>query len=142
MNRIVGILAASAVFSGCATEQQQIDSHAPALNSWVGAPIEEYLDIHGIPTALSDRRLVVTSRGNHQIYRFEARKTSRYIDWGKSCSQTTYPGEQPNCIDVINHVHTTTFECTYELVVVENFIKDWSMNGNDCQMIAVSHRSG
>ncbi len=133
MNRVVGILAASAVVSGCATSQQQIDSHAPALNSWVGAPIEEFLDMQGTPTTVIDKV-------NYQIYKFDARKTRRYVKWGKHCDQTTNP-LQKHCEDVVLHTHITTFKCTYELVVVENVINDWSMNGNNCRMIAVSHRT-
>ncbi len=135
MKKVVLALAASAVVSGCASSKQQIASHAPALTSWVGASIEEFLDMHGSPT-------VVIDKVNHQIYRFDARKTQTYVKWGKSCDSTTSPRGQKRCKDVVLHAHTTTFKCTYELVVVENVINDWSMNGNNCRMVAVSHRPG
>jgi len=133
MRKVVIALAASAVVSGCATSQQQIDSHEPALDSWVGAPIEEFLDMQGAPTTVIDRV-------DYQIYVFDARKSRPYCKSVRQCDPTE-PYEQERCYYVAVHTHTTTFKCTYELLVAENVINDWRMNGNNCRMITVSYRS-
>jgi len=132
MWKFVVALAASAVVSGCATSQQQIDSHAPALNSWVGAPIEEFLEMQGAPTT-------VVERVNYQIYKFDARKTKIHSKRKQQC-QPASPIEQERCWDVVVPAHTTTFHCRYELLVAENVINDWRMNGNYCRMMTVSYR--
>lgn len=134
MNRIVIVLVASTVFLGCATAKQQIDSHAPAMNSWLGAPIEEFLGVQGDP---SD----VVYGDNHQTYVFDARKTKRVVKWGQSCNQKS-PDDPQSCEDYVRHSHVSTFTCSYELVVVENVINAWSMNGNHCRMVVVNHRPG
>lgn len=134
MCKVVVALLVSAVVSGCATSQQQIDSHAPALNSWMGAPIEAFLDRQGAPTT-------VVETADYQIYRFGAWKTKRHVKWGRSCGPTS-PYEEESCRDVVLHAHATTFNCTYDLLVVESVINDWRMNGNYCRMVTVSYRPG
>ena len=137
--KVVVALATSVVVSGCATSQQQIDSHAPALNSWVGAPIEEFLDMQGPPTT-------VVHRVDYQIYTFDAIKTKRTVKWATSCGPTSSYGgptsqhEPQSCQDSVEHAHATTFTCRYELLVAENVINDWRMNGNNCRMVTVIAR--
>lgn len=133
MKKVVVALAASAVVSACASSQQQVDLHAPALNSWVGAPVEEFLDMHGTPTTVIDKV-------NYQIYRFDACKTKRINHSSKRCEPTTSPHEQKRCETYYKYWYTVTYACTYELVVVESVINDWSMNGNNCKMVTVSYR--
>ena len=139
MEKIIVVLAVCSVASGCATSQQQIASHAPAMDSWMGAPIGEFLDVQGIPTA-------VVEKDNYQIYRFYASKTKRIVDTGRSCQPTNFNepindyGEPANCRTVNRHWYTWTYACTYGLVVVEDVIIYWSMNGNNCRMITVHSR--
>lgn len=139
MKKVVVTLAASAVVSGCATSQQQIDLHAPALNSWVGAPIEEFLNMHGTPTTVIDK-------DNYQIYRFDASKTKSVTHKGEHCQPTNFNepiddyGRPAACSTLERHWYTVTYACTYGLVVVENVIRDWGMNGNNCKMVTVSYR--
>jgi hypothetical protein len=38
-------------------------------------------------------------------------------------------------------VRSRAFTCRYELLVAENVINDWRMNGNMCRIVAVSHRN-
>ena len=142
MNRIVGILAASAVVSGCATSQQQIDSHAPAMNSWVGAPIEEFLDRQGPPRAVVDK-------DNYQVYKFGTAKAKIFVEMGEHCAPTANFNEPINdygeleiCSTVQGQSHTITYWCTYGLIVVEDVIRDWRMDGNNCKMITVYGRPG
>ncbi len=141
MEKIVVIFALCAVASGCATSQQQIDSHAPAMNSWLGAPIEEFLDMQGISTA-------VVEKDNYQIYRFYASKTKRVTDTSRNCQPTNFNepiddyGRPAACSTVERHWYTATYACTYGLVVVEDVIIYWSMNGNNCRMITVHGRPG
>ena len=139
MEKIVVVFALCALASGCATSQQQIDSHTPAMNSWVGAPIEEFLGMQGAPTA-------VVEMDNYQIYRFDASKTRRVNHTGESCNPTNFNepiddyGRPAGCRTVERHWYTVTYACTYGLVVVEDVITDWSMNGNNCKMMTVYAR--
>ena len=136
MNRIVGVLAAGAVIAGCATAQQQIDSHAPALNSWVGAPIDEFVVMQGSPTA-------VVQENNYQIYRFDAAKTKSVTHTNKSCQPTNFNepiddyGRPGGCTTSESPWYSVTYTCTYGLVVVDDVILDWSMNGNNCRMMTI-----
>ncbi len=154
MRKVVVALTASAVVSGCANSQQQVDSHAPALNSWVGAPIEEFLDVQGTPTTVIDNV-------DYQIYKFVAWKRKHYFASESNCSpglEGSPPGSEGapgtygapgspsrglapvGCGSTQRYTHTTTFNCTYELLVADNVINDWRMSGNYCRMMAVSHR--
>ena len=142
MEKIVVVLAACAVVSGCATSQQQIDSHAPAMNSWVGAPIDEFLDMQGTPRAVVDK-------DNYQIYKFGTSKTKRITETGSHCQPTSNfnepindYGEPERCRTVEHYRYTITYWCTYGLVVVEDVIRDWGMDGNNCKMITVYGRPG
>lgn len=141
MNRIFGTLIAVVVISGCATSQQQIDSHAPALNSWVGAPIAEFVAVQGTPTA-------VVEEGNYQIYEFDTSKTKNVSHTGEHCQPTNFNepideyGRPGGCRTVQSHWYTVTFSCTYGLVVLEDVITDWSMDGNNCRMVTVHGRAG
>ena len=140
MEKIVVIFAVCAVASGCATSQQQIDSHAPAMNSWMGAPIKEFLDMQGTPTA-------VVEKDNYQIYRFDASKTKPVTLTTKNCRPTNLNepiddyGRPAACSTGERPWYKATFACTYGLVVVEDVITDWSMNGNNCRMITVHGRA-
>ncbi len=150
MKKVVLALAACALASGCATSQQQIDSHAPALNSWIGAPLDEFLDLQGAPTT-------VIERADYQIYKFVAWKRRHNFARERSCSPSSgdVPGSEGapgtngapgspsrgnNCRSHERYTHTTTFTCAYELLVADNVINDWRMNGNYCRMMAVGHR--
>ena len=140
MEKIVAVLAAFAVVSGCATSQQQIDSHAPAMNSWVGAPIEEFLDMQGTPKAVVDK-------DNYQSYWFHAAKTKRVMETGKNCQPTSNFNEPINdygqletCRTTVHNSYKITYACTYWLVVVEDVIRDWGMDGNNCKMMTVYAR--
>jgi len=142
MEKIIVVLAACAVVSGCATSQQQIDSHARAMNSWVGAPIEEFFGMQGAPRAVVDK-------DDYQVYKFGTSKAKIFVDWGKHCgppANFNEPindyGELERCSYFERHRHTTTFWCTYGLVVVEDVIRDWRMDGNNCKMITVYGRPG
>ena len=141
MKKIAVVFTICAVTSGCATSQHQIDSHAPAMNSWVGAPIEEFLDMQGSPTA-------VVQEDNYQVYRFDASKTNNVTLTGGSCQPSNFNepideyGRQGGCSTSERPWYTVTYECTYGLVVVEDVITDWSMNGNNCRMITVHGRPG
>ncbi len=139
MEKIVVVLAVFAVASGCATSQQQINSHAPAMNSWMGAPVEEFLDMQGAPTA-------VVEKDNYQIYRFDASKTRRVTHTHENCRPTNFNepiddyGRPAGCSTGESHWYTVTYACTYGLIVVEDVITDWIMNGNNCKMMAVYAR--
>lgn len=138
MWKLVVTLAASAVMAGCATEQQQIDAHASALNSWVGAPIDEFLYMQGAPTT-------VIERADYQIYKFVAWKRRHNFTKEYGCSPpppgSESSGNEPGrCSYTDRYTHTVTFSCVYELLVAENVINDWRMNGNNCRMITVSYR--
>ena len=139
MKKIVVVLSVYAIASGCATSQQQIDSHAPAMNSWIGAPIEEFLDMQGAPTA-------VVEEDNYQIYRFDASKTRVGTLTSEHCTQTNFNepvndyGEPAGCTTGERPWYTVTYACTYGLIVVEDVIADWSMEGNNCKMITVFNR--
>lgn len=142
MEKIVVFLAACAVVSGCATSQQQIDSHASAMNSWVGAPIEEFLNMQGTPRAVVDK-------DNYQVYKFGTSKAKRITKTTSSCQPTANfnepindYGELERCRTVEHHWYTITYWCTYGLVVVEDVIRDWRMNGNNCKMMTVYGRPG
>lgn len=146
MKKIIVILAGSAVLSGCVSSQEQMDSHAPALNSWVGSPIEEYLEMHGTPTTTIDMI-------DYDIYVFIARKTfndnkrprqscTTVRDWNPDrvgggytistvCTTRTRSGGPP---------YPITYGCTYGLSVVDNVIKDWNMSGSYCKMVSVTYR--
>ena len=139
MKKFVLLFAVSAVVSGCATSQQQINSHAPAMNSWMGAPIQEFLDTQGAPTA-------VVEEDNYQVYRFDASRTRTVTHTNKSCQQTNFNepiddyGRPAGCSTSESHWYSVTYACTYGLTVVEDVITDWSMDGNNCKMMTVSHR--
>ena len=132
MKRIIPALIAATVVVGCATPKQQIESHASAMNSWLGAPIEEFVAVQGDPTH-------VAHGDSHHAYRFDTRKSKRVVKWGQSCNQETREDPQ-TCEDYIRHTHVTTFTCSYELIVVNKVITDWSMDGNHCRMVVVNHR--
>ncbi|MDJ0911323.1 MAG: hypothetical protein QNI99_19220 [Woeseiaceae bacterium] len=109
------------------------------MNSWIGAPIEEFLDMQGTPTA-------VVAEEDHQIYRFDASKTNRVTITSEHCQQTNFNepideyGRPGGCSTSERPWYTVTYACTYGLVVVEDVITDWSMNGNNCRMITVHGR--
>ena len=139
MEKIFIVFAVCAVAFGCATSQQQIDLHAPAMNTWVGAPIEEFLDMQGTPTA-------VIEKDNYQIYRFNTSKTKRVTDTSRNCQPTNFNepiddyGRPAACRTVERHLYTVTYACAYGLVVVEDVITYWSMVGNNCKMMTVHAR--
>ena len=142
MEKIVVVLAACAVVSGCATSQQQIDSHASAMNSWVGAPIEEFLDMQGAPRAVVDH-------DNYQIYKFGNSKAKIFVETSEQCgppSNFNEPindyGELETCQFVQGESHTTIYWCTYGFIVVEDIIRHWAMDGNNCKMVTVDGRPG
>ena len=155
MRKVVVALAAGALVFGCATSQRQIDSHEPALNSWVGAPIGEFLDLQGAPRT-------VIERTDYQIYKFVAWKRRHHFARESNCSPAppgspgsqgsqgapgTYGWGSPSrgygslrCSGTERYTHTTTFSCAYELLVADNVINDWRMNGNYCRMMTVNYR--
>jgi hypothetical protein len=132
MWKLVAILAASALVCGCVTKQTQIDAHAPALNSWVGAPIEEFLDTQGDPTK-------VIERVDYQIYVFDAHKMKRYSGDGRVC-EPAMPGEYQHCSNSRPWTRIRIFRCRYELLVAEELINDWRMSGSLCRIVTVGHR--
>ena len=139
MKKLVVFLAASAVVSGCATSRQQIESHAPALNSWVGAPIEEFVDMQGAPTAVEEK-------DDYQLYRFDAYKRRSVTHTNKSCAPTNFNepiddyGRPAACSTAERHWYTATFTCRYGLAVVEDVIRGWNMIGNNCRMMTIQNR--
>lgn len=142
MKKIVIVMAAFAVVSGCATSQQQIDSHAPAMNSWLGAPIEEFFDLQGAPRAVIDK-------DNYRVYKFGTSKAKRITEKGSHCAPTSNFNEPINdygqperCTTIERYRYTITYWCTYGLVVVEDVIMDWRMGGNNCKTITVYGRPG
>lgn len=140
LKKLVVLFAASALVSGCATSQQQIDSHTPAMNSWIGAPIEEFLDMQGAPTA-------VVEKDSYQLYRFDAFKTRVVNHTSTSCNPTNFNepiddyGRLASCTTSERHWYTATFTCRYGLAVVEDVIVNWNMIGNSCRMMTIHNRS-
>ena len=135
MKKIVVLLAVSAIVAGCATAQQQIDSQAPVMNSWVGASIDEFVAMQGTPTKVVDKV-------DYQIFIFDARKAKTRTETQRSCEPTTEIDEPQRCQTDERYLYTVTFRCTYGLVVVETIITDWQMEGNNCEMITVNQRPG
>lgn len=137
MRKIVVVLAAGAAVYGCATSQRQIDSHTPAFDSWVGAPIEEFLDTQGTPTT-------VIERVEYQIYRFDAQKSRIYTQRSADCQPVNprEPYRPRQCSTTERRVKTATFTCRYELLVADSVINDWRMDGNNCKMVTVDFRPG
>jgi len=127
------------VATGCATSQQQIDSHAPALNSWVGAQINEFVEVQGAPTA-------VVEESKYQIHRFDTSKTKSVSHSGEHCRPTNFNepineyGQPGGCTKFESPWYSVTYSCTYGLIVLEDVITDWSMSGNNCKMMTVYSR--
>ncbi len=86
----------------------------------------------------------VIERVDYQIYRFDARKRRTYTQRWEDCQPTNprKPYEPRQCQSTERRVQTRAFTCTYELLVAENVINDWRMNGNNCRMVTVSFRPG
>ena len=139
MQKLVLLFAASAVVSGCATSQQQIESHAPAMNSWIGAPIEEFLAMQGAPTA-------VVEKDNYQLYRFDAYKARSVTNTSESCRPTNFNepindyGQLAGCSTSESPWYTVTYTCRYGLAVVDDVIRNWNMIGNSCRMMTIRNR--
>ncbi len=141
MKKLVLLLVASVWVSGCATSQQQIESHSPAMNSWIGAPIEEFLDMQGAPTA-------VVEKDDHLLYRFDAFKQRTVTRTTGSCNPTNFNepideyGRPASCSSSARHWYTTTFNCRYGLAVIDDVIMNWNMIGNSCRMMTIHGRPG
>lgn len=141
MRKYALVVTVCALATGCATSQQQIDAHAPALNSWVGAPIEEFVGAQGNPTA-------VVENGNYQTYTFEASKTKDGTLTSKSCNRTNFNepiddyGRPAGCSSGERPWYTVTYSCEYGLDVLDDVITGWSMSGNNCKMMTIYGRPG
>lgn len=139
MKKLVLVLVASVWVSGCATSQQQIDSHAPAMSSWMGAPIDEFLAVQGAPTT-------VVQEAEYRVFRFDASKTKHVGISTGSCQPTNFNepideyGRPASCSSGERPWYSVTYACTYELVVTGEVITDWRMNGNNCKMVTVHER--
>ncbi len=135
MKKTLFVLTASVALFSCAIEQRQIDSHAPALDSWVGAPVIEFLELHDGPTE-------TVAMADHLVLRFDASKTkTQSVMDTNRCEPKENQFDPGNCRKTDGgYTYTITYSCTYALLVYEGVIKEWRMDGNNCRMVTVNHR--
>ena len=135
MKKMLFVLTASVALSGCATEQRQIDSHAPALDSWIGAPVIEFLELHDGPTE-------TVAMADHLVLRFDASKTrTQSVMESEVCEPKGGVLNTARCEKSDGgYTYRITWACTYALLVFEGVIREWRMDGNNCRMVNVSHR--
>lgn len=121
-------LAALICLTGCATTLNP--EYQASLDSWVGAPVVEFLAHHREPDSMIDMV-------EYRVYVWDLTTSSSYTSRvATNCTKPLDLGDgilyQPVCTNNDSDTYTVTSTCAWRLQVDDNIIREATLTGDSC----------